>query len=66
MKDPTQNTPRTDAAANESISAVYEESKKLEIELQRVTKALHQERELLARDRRQLREIAKQLTDLVK
>ena len=60
------NTPRTDAAANESISAVYEESKKLEIELQRVTEALHKEREWLARDMQQLREIAKQLTGLVK
>ena len=66
MKDHTQNTPRTDAAASESISAVYEESKKLEIELHRVTKALHQEREWLARDMQQLREIAKQLTELVK
>ena len=66
MKDPTQNTPRTDAAANESISAVYEESKKLEIELQRVTKALHQSANGWYRDRQQLREIAKQLTELIK
>jgi hypothetical protein len=66
MNDITQNTPRTDAAASESISAVYEKSKQLEIELQRVTKALHQEREWLARDRQQLQEIAKKLTDLVK
>jgi hypothetical protein len=60
------DTPRTDRAANESIAAVYEESKKLEIELQRVTQCLITERQWLARDFEKLREIKKQLNDIVK
>lgn len=60
------DTPRTDRAANESIAAVYETSKKLEKELTIVQNALQKEREWAARDRDKLRELLKQITQILK
>lgn len=60
------DTPRTDRAANESIAAVYETSKKLEKELTIVQNALQKEREWVARDRDKLRELLKQITQILK
>lgn len=60
------HTPKTDRAASESIAAVYETSKKLEKELTIVQNALQKEREWAARDRDKLRELLKQITQILK